>query len=194
MSVTFHIYKLVRNVEYIGIWYDQFTFKEIKQAMAENNKFVLEGPKKEAENEAFCWSDKKVHDIFNLYDYQPGLDKRLEKRMMKKIDRVNLPFQIGLRNRSYPYKIIPVEEIAYSQGWFVRRRFLNKKNSLYIAVTKEEMMKFFRKYGTIPKKDSVNDYVCGGYAVKHTNDLRLIDTMNQFEKVFEPGCIFVASY
>lgn len=194
MSATFHIYKPVENVEYTGLWYDQFSLKEIDQAMIENNEFILEGPNKEAEDETYCWSDGNTHVIFNFYDYQPGFDKKLEKRMIKKIENLSLPFKIGLKNRSYPYKIIPVDEIAYAQGWFVSRRFLKKKNPMYIGVIKEEMIKFFKKYGAIPKKEQVIDYSSGGYVGRVTNDLRLIETMNLFERAFKPGYIFVARY
>lgn len=65
---------------------------------------------------------------------------------------------------------------------------------MYIAVTKEEMIKFFKKYGAIPKKEQVIDYSSGGYVGRVTNDLRLIETINLFERAFKPGYIFVARY
>ena len=194
MSTTFHIYKPVNGVEYTGTWLDQFSLKEIDQAIIENNDYILKGPGKEVEDESYCWSDRKKHVIFDIFEYQSGFDRKLERRMVKKMKRTDLDFHCGLKNKGQPYKVIPVEEIAYSQGWFVRRRFLEKKNPMYIAVTKEEMMRFFRKYGTIPKKEQVIGYTCGGYIGRITNDLRLIDTMNRFEELFEPGCIFVARY
>lgn len=194
MSVTFHIYKPVEGVEYTSSWRDQFSLKEIDQAMKEDNNYILEGPKNEAEDKTYCWSDHKEHIAFDLYDFQSGFDKKLERRMVKKIKRIVLPFKCGLRNKNYPYKIIPVDEIAYSHGWFLRRRFLSKKNPMYIAVSKEQMMSFFKKYGTIPKHTHVIDYIFGGIYKKVTNDLGLTNTMEQFEKAFEPGCIFVAEF
>lgn len=193
MSATFEILKPVEGVTYTGKWLDQFSMKEITKAIENEDTYVLDGPKDEADDTGYHWSDSGQYEIFDLYYFQYGLD-RSEKRIMNKLEYLSTLSTKGIKNKNIPYQIIPVESVAYAQGWFVSCRFLNRKNPTYVATTKDDMIRFFRKYGKIPKFNSVIEYSPGGYINKRMNDTRLVETINTFEAAFKPGYIFVASY
>ena len=93
-------------------------------------------------------------------------------------------------------KYASVAIVAYAQGIFLRRSFLNKKETFYACNSKEKMLKFFRKYGKIPHDNRKYTYyfVEGGYLTKQFNDHRLVDTVQYLESKFTDGCIFIASY
>ena len=93
-------------------------------------------------------------------------------------------------------KYARVAIVAYTQGVFLSRRFLNKKETFYACNSKEKMLKFFRKYGKIPhdKRRYTYGFIKGGYLEKQFNDHRLVDTVQYLESKFTDGCIFIASY
>ena len=81
-----------------------------------------------------------------------------------------------------PYVIVPVTQIAYAQGWFVSNKLLRRKNPVYVATTKQEMMNFFRRYGKIPKQKETHQFTESGYVTSRFNDVRLVETVkyNQY--------------
>lgn len=193
MSATFEILKPINGVKYTGTWYDQFSRTEILKAFDTDDEYILNGPNGEAFNVGYQWSDSGYYDVLDFRSLDYGLD-RSEGRYIRKLEKMNLPVTKGIRNKNIPYMIVPVTHIAYAQGWFVSNKFLKRKNPVYVATTKQEMMNFFRRYGKIPKQKDIHQFTEGGYVTKHMNDMRLIETMELFESVFEPDCIFLAQY
>ena len=119
-----------------------------------------------------------------LYSYQ--LRKYKDVANMLKF---NMDERLGMKYAS-------VAIVAYTQGVFLSRRFLNKKETFYACTSKEKMLKFFRKYGKIPhdKRRYTYGFVKGGYLERQFNDHRLVDTVQYLESNFTDGCIFIASY
>lgn len=193
MSATFEILKPINGVKYTGTWYDQFSRTEILKAFDTEDDYILNGPNGEAFNVGYQWSDSGNYDVLDFRSLDYGLD-RSEGRYIRKLERMNLPVTKGIRNKNMPYVIVPVTQIAYAQGWFVSNKFLRRKNPVYVATTKQEMMNFFRRYGKIPKQKEIYQFTEGGYVTRHMNDRRLIETMDLFESVFEQDCIFLAQY
>lgn len=193
MSATFEILKPINGVKYTGTWYDQFSRTEILKAFDTDDEYILNGPNGEAFNVGYQWSDSGYYDVLDFRSLDYGLD-RSEGRYIRKLEKMNLPVTKGIRNKYMPYFIVPVIQIAYAQGWFVSNKFLRRKNPVYVATTKQEMMNFFRRYGKIPKQKEIHQFTEGGYVTRHMNDRRLIETMDLFESVFEQDCIFLAQY
>ncbi|MDU7686051.1 MAG: hypothetical protein E7K14_01850 [Bacillota bacterium] len=193
MSATFEILKPINGVKYTGTWYDQFSRTEILKAFDTDDEYILNGPNGEAFNVGYQWSDSGYYDVLDFRSLDYGLD-RSEGRYIRKLEKMNLPVTKGIRNKNMPYVIVPVTQIAYAQGWFVSNKFLRRRNPVYVATTKQEMMNFFRRYGKIPKQKEIHQFTEGGYVTRHMNDRRLIETMDLFESVFEQDCIFLAQY
>lgn len=193
MSATFEILKPINGVKYTGRWYDQFSRTEILKAFDTEDDYILNGPNGEAFNVGYQWSDSGNYDVLDFRSLDYGLD-RSEGRYIRKLERMNLPVTKGIRNKNMPYVIVPVIQIAYAQGWFVSNKFLRRRNPVYVATTKQEMMNFFRRYGKIPKQKEIHQFTEGGYVTRHMNDKRLIETMDLFKSVFEQDCIFLAQY
>ena len=190
MSATFEILKPINGVKYTGTWYDQFSRTEILKAFDTDDDYILNGPNGEAFNVGYQWSDSGNYDVLDFRSLDYGLD-RSEGRYIRKLERMNLPVTKGIRNKNMPYVIVPVTQIAYAQGWFVSNKFLRRKNPVYVATTKQEMMNFFRRYGKIPKQKETHQFTESGYVTSRFNDVRLVETVKYFESVFEPGCVFL---
>lgn len=119
-----------------------------------------------------------------LYSYQLRKYKDVANML-----EFNMDERLGMKYAS-------VVIVAYTQGVFLSRRFLNKKETFYACTSKEKMLKFFRKYGKIPhdKKRYTYGFVEGGCLEKQFNDHRLVDNVQYLESNFTDGCIFIASY
>ena len=119
-----------------------------------------------------------------LYSYQLRKYKDVANML-----EFNMDERLGMKYAS-------VAIVAYTQGVFLSRRFLNKKETFYACTSKEKMLKFFRKYGKIPhdKKRYTYGFVEGGCLERQFNDHRLVDTVQYLESNFTDGCIFIASY
>ena len=119
-----------------------------------------------------------------LYSYQLRKYKDVANML-----EFNMDERLGMKYAS-------VAIVAYTQGVFLSRRFLNKKEPFYACTSKEKMLKFFRKYGKIQhdKRRYTYGFIKGGCLERQFNDHRLVDTVQYLESNFTDGCIFIASY
>lgn len=84
--------------------------------------------------------------------------------------------------------------LAYAQGWFLKPRFFKKKCTFYLTDNKENMLKFFRKYGDFRKEKCTWRYDPGNYKTRNRRDGRALETMLQFENAWEDDCVFVVAF
>ena len=78
----------------------------------------------------------------------------------------------------YTEKLIPVNYIAYRQGWFLKKRFFKKPYAYIVCTTKSEMENFFKKY--INYKDK--------------NDTRGKECVDTFRSKWKDGMIFICRW
>lgn len=84
--------------------------------------------------------------------------------------------------------------VAYAQGWFLKPRFFKKKCTFYLTDNKENMLRFFRKYGDFRKGKYTWRYDPGNYKTKEFRDGRALETMLQFDNAWEDDCVFVVAF
>lgn len=84
--------------------------------------------------------------------------------------------------------------LAYAQGWFLKPRFFKKKCTFYLTDNKENMIRFFKKYGDFRKGKYTWRYDHGNYKTKEFRDGRALETMLQFENAWEDDCVFVVAF
>lgn len=177
MSVTFHLLKPLLNVTYMGDFFDYMTYKEFLNNELINDIEIANGLNDYENYEDFYsdqekkkWSDNQKHEMFTIPNFYRGKKScRSWKRLAKKFK--NLNFKYFQRKCGETYKYIPVTEVLYYQGWFLRKKFFKKECTCYITKNKYEMLTFLRKY--LDFKDN--------YAVK---------VYNSFEEYWEDGLIF----
>lgn len=187
MSVTFHLYKPENNIKYLGNYLDKCSYEQINDKnYLYNLEISLGAPENNnpnyeklihtfyEEQDKICWSDYKKHEMFNLtnfkyYSMKKNKISRSWKRNRHKLK--NLNYQEYTNSRGETIHYIPVKEIAYRQGWFLKKRFFKKENTFVIATTKKDMMNFFKQYINYNSKDNraketvdfFNNHWCDGY-------------------------------
>lgn len=194
MSVVFQLFKPRYEVRYGGEWWmtirpshlsDDTTFNyarclaggppeptgfdptgsKFKNFLAENDKWL-------EEMYAKSFSDGKHHELFVLEEYTASLKHCREKhRTLKKI--ISLPWK-SFHNDYYEFRYIVVDQVVYRQGWFLRKRFFNKKQWAVLCTSKKEIENFFKMYGD--KSDAAEE------------------ARNAFLNAFEDGMIFECSF
>lgn len=84
--------------------------------------------------------------------------------------------------------------LAYAQGWFLKPRFFKKKCTFYLTDDKENMLRFFRKYGDFHKERCTWRYDPGNYKTKELRDGRALETMLQFDNAWADNCVFIVAF
>ena len=88
-----------------------------------------------------CWSDKEGHEYFSYSKLKNRYRKLREWRILEK-HFSRLPF----KTRENGEKYLAVNHIKYVDGYFLKKRFYNKRIPYVICTTKKEMENFFRRY------------------------------------------------
>ena len=171
MSVTMHLFVPNTEIKWIPGKIDLMTIKEIKEKAAEDTKIYSticdEADKKFGdasskekeeyiENEystrgLLCdghWDDNKEHDTIEIYSYNKRRYKSKNKRYYKYMKRIKEIFGDKLRQDRGKYittKYLPVDCVAYRQGWFFTKKFFKSSVTTYYAFTKDEVIKILDK-------------------------------------------------
>lgn len=92
-------------------------------------------------------SNANTSIMFDISSYN-AICKNSRTRLKKQLKKICAKFDIQLveTRRGWTYKGFMVEEICYSQGWFLKHNFFKKPITIYLATTKEEMISFFNQY------------------------------------------------
>lgn len=181
MSVTFHLYKIRDDVEFLGNLADKVKWgiknDEALTKLETEHGFKGDFTSDELEDwenrmiEA-SFSDGKKHDIFDkncikqIFKGTRGLN-----RLLNRLDGLN--FKRLENENGYIYNYIVVDEIVYRQGWFLKKKFFNKEITACICTTKKQMENFFKQY---------IDY--------NSNDTRGKEAAEAFLNAWEPGMLF----
>lgn len=162
MSVTMHLYKVVPNVKYNGYYNDYLTEKDliVDPETGKAPYQILEASLGcpdvredyvgylawEDKMHASAWSDGVKHERIDL-TYLKSLFKANNYRGCNRILCKLNHFPIETFDNGHIIrKFIVVDEVAYAQGWFFKKRFFNRKMTFNFCITRDEMIKFFDKY------------------------------------------------
>lgn len=134
MSVTFHLYKVRDDIDYIKSPYENREARTI-----DNYDTYYE----------HSFSDGDSHGILDISYFKSASRKhhklaRSAKRLIKPIK--NLNYKLCSTKRGYAYKYVTVDEILYRQGWFLKKKFFEKDMTVVFCNSKEQMQRFFNKY------------------------------------------------
>lgn len=184
MSATFHLYKIRDDLQFIGTERD-FASKEKVKEYEENicelsdeqvNKFYSYRFKT-IDGNIFIPNDTDYIDIIDIYNTASGYKKcKGYKRQLSKLEIFSC--NVLHTKRGYTYRAIPVEEVLYRQGWFLKKKWFRKRCTYYVATTKQQLISFFKLNLDVKRYDSE----------------RAIECMQTFIKYWEDGMIFVVSW
>jgi hypothetical protein len=121
------------------------------------------------EKDVFDWELQNLskNRVLN-YSYMRSLSGRSWHRVEKRLSDfpwANVP----------NCKHLPCDVKCYAQGWFLRKSFFNKKNTLCICTSKKQMQSIMKKY----------------FDFRDTN---AIETYHRFMNAWEDGMIFELSF
>lgn len=196
-----HLYRVSPDVDYVGYYMDYVTNADF--VLGEDGFYPLEKKEKEMgapmgadghwpdsvkENDAYwksrdwaeeqekkAWSDGIDHDKINITHIKSCFKNyRGLKRLLRVFE--GLPVKT-FNNGKITQKYIPVDRVAYAQGWFFKNRFFKKKITRVFCTTKEQMENFFNKY---------IDY--------NSHDTRGKETVELFLNTWEDGMIFECAF
>lgn len=168
MSVTFHIYKPRMDVTYTGYYMDRYPYNELNKVLEDGRMGYEEIERSlgapmldngqapsftsdkfeefqtwENEQKSLAWSDNVIHDKIDLTFLDGSYKSRSWSRIRKKLKKFG--FKI-FKGNTYTSKYLPVDEVAYASGWFLKESFFKKESTIAICTTKQEMLNFFKKY------------------------------------------------
>ena len=171
MSVTMHLYKVNKDVDYKG---NYLTFappdlqkvgedglygferyeRDLGAPMREDGHWPdkLEDPELywkhkewEESQERKKWSDEKDHTFFDWTHITRCYSKCRGWRRLR--DRMSM---MKFKTFEYPgigsVNYLCLDEVQYAQGWFFKKPFFNKEITLVFCTTKSQMENFFKQY------------------------------------------------
>ena len=175
MSITFHLYRPNYNVEYIGTIFDNSKinlfsnankkkFWEVYGEAGYSEDMDFEDSLKLDEKiQAEAWSDGKMHKQLNLNHLRGQLkvaNKRYHGSYRRTIKRLeNFPKNKYTTGYGVTTTYIPVDEVLYNQGWFLKRRFFKRKVWTIICTTKKQVQNFIDKYATKKGANILKEFV-----------------------------------
>lgn len=160
MSVTFHLYRVRDDVDYLGSPYDN---KEERTDKNDDSYYV---PR---------YSDGIIHTIID-YGYAKAMcTKRDMHRMLKPIRDLN--YKLFDNKQLGTVKYVVVDEVLYRQGWFLKKKFFDRKTTVIWCNSKEQMARFFDEY---------IDY--------NSKDKRGRECVRVFLNAYEPGMLFECAF
>lgn len=154
MSVTFHLYELDKEVHYKGSKYCVSTKDERKKidemdydksedffkSIYEKNGTVVDG-----------WDYVSLTNLKQLSKLPSMRRCKLFNKYVKKLR------QFGTDKVQTFYgeiEVLPVKEVLYRQGWFLKNKFLDKNCTFFYGTTKEEVRRFFDTYLDVKGNDN----------------------------------------
>lgn len=164
MSVTMHLYKPRPDVDFLGNWWMQIPMRDMNHDSLRDLQVKLGGPSEppedaphsewarfssadydwEEEQKPKAWSDGVVHELIELNVYKSYLGHfKGGKRMLNRISK--FPSKL-FQNEHYKFKYLVMDEVEYRQGWFMKKRFFNRKFWTYYCTTRKEVEAFFKRY------------------------------------------------
>ena len=164
MSVTFHLYRPNYAVEYRGTIFErskvdvfnstnESKFWEIyKSAGYKEGMSAGELVEIDEKIDAKAWSDGVKHEQLNI-NYIRGqfqlTNKKYHRALRRNMKRLKT-FQKKRYTTGYGVTTvyIPVDEIMYDQGWFLKHKFFKRKVWTVICTTKKQLKKFAENYAT----------------------------------------------
>lgn len=181
MSVTFHLYRIRDDVDFLGnledkvkwnIKNDENLVKIEKEHGYRDDLTVEELSEFNRKTKAKSFSDGNIHEIFDkTYIKAIFKGKRGLSRLLKRLEKLN--FKTFCNKNGYTYKYIVLDEVLYRQGWFLKKRFFKKEITWCICTTKEQMISFFNQY------------------INYTgSDTRGREAVEAFTNAWETGVIF----
>ena len=165
MSVTFTLYRPIKGLIYTPSKFELANNKE-RGEYINNSTFNRE----ELNNTIFTgiFNDGLYHKQLHLFRYY--FRNSRQKRYLKYIKNNYKDYLIFVKDRINPHYMIPIDEIDYCQGWFVKKEYFNRENYKFMAFTKKNMIKLLNKYiksNELYRFDSfINNY--------ETNDIFII--------------------
>ncbi|WP_286077670.1 hypothetical protein [Thomasclavelia cocleata] len=182
MSATFHLYKVVDGVDFLGSKYDISTKEE-----REKRELILRTESENLLDDDFYetkYSDGKKHEYFDL-TYYKALSRQWKPNTLSKQIRplFDLPFTRIHTTWGWDYKAIVVDEILYRQGWFLTKKWFNKNLTLFITTDKEKMIKFLKNNLDFSYRYRGDEKYYPAY-----------ECLDAFSNAFEDGMIFECSF
>jgi len=182
MSVTMRLYKIRDDVDYKGHYMDFIRSDDlIENAHGQSRLDRIEielGRRHDnyeewsEEQERKAWSDHQKHELFDISHYRVCYKKTNGwKTLADKLNCFTIKNFLGLK------RYLCLDQVAYAQGWFFKRRFFKKEITMVICVTKKQMINFFNRY---------IDY--------NSHDTRGKESVECFLNAWENGMMFVCAW
>lgn len=182
MSATFHLYKVVDGVDFLGSRYDVATKKERE----ERDLMLRQDPENFTDDDFYevKYSDGKEHEYFDLTYYKALSKEWKPNTLFKQIKPLfNFPFTRLHTTWGWDYKAIVVDEVLYRQGWFLTKKWFKKNLTLFITTDKEKMIKFLKNNLDFSYRYRGDDKYCPAD-----------ECLRAFSEAFEDGMIFECSF
>ena len=164
MSVTMHLFKPRPDVIYNGEWWMQLPLRELSHETLMDLQVKLGGPSEppedapnEVQNDFFLeemewdkkmkeksFSDGKNHELVELDAKKAYLRQfRGGTRMLNRLQKFqSRHFEVPY----YRFNYLVLDQVEYRQGWFLKKRFFQKKFWTIYCTTRKELEEFFKRY------------------------------------------------